>query len=69
VAQSEAVVSWLHAVVLRSSQAVPQAQLVECFAAWIRLGALHEAGLAQQPAADLGALILSGLSSDDPGAA
>lgn len=68
--QSEAVVRWLHAVVMHIRShpgSVSQTLLVECFAAWVRLGCLHESGLPQALLADLGSFVLSGLSSSDDG--
>lgn len=68
--QSDAMVSWLHAVVLHAQSrpgSVSQSLLVDCFAAWVRLGCLHESSLPQSQNADLASFVLSGLHSSDDG--
>lgn len=67
---SEDVLSWLHNLLQEGKSAAeppPHCQLLECFAAWVRLGCLFRTDLPQGAAEALLGFTFSGIHSSDPG--
>lgn len=67
---SKDVIGWLHTLLREGKSAAeppPQCQLLNCFAAWVRLGCLYAEDLPKSAAEELLSYIFSSIHSSHPG--